>query len=82
MKTKLSNITNTKILSKEDQKSINGGIWGSNNCLITGCHSHYPGDIGGGFVGREGGPCAIATPTGQDCIGTVRNGQCCIGSFN
>lgn len=83
MKTKLSNISNTKILSKEDQKNITGGIWGSTNCLITGCHEHYPGSEFDGIVGfEEGGPCAIASPEGQSCIGTLRQGKCCIGSFN
>lgn len=82
MKTKLSNITNTKILSKEDQKNITGGIWGSSNCLVTGCHDHYPGFPDTGFIGFDGGPCAIETPTGQSCVGTARNGKCCIGSFN
>ncbi len=82
MKNEFLNSKNVNILSKKAQKNVQGGLWGSSNCLLTGCHAHYPGSPDDGIVGRDGGPCAIATPTGQSCIGTARNGKCCIGSFN
>ncbi len=79
MKTKLVNIENAKILTKEEQVSVKGGFWGGGTeCDITGCYAAYP-NGGQGFVGREGGPCALDTHDDMACIGTVRNGLCCIG---
>ncbi|WP_299833941.1 hypothetical protein [uncultured Tenacibaculum sp.] len=81
MKKEFLKLQNTKILSKKKQRNIQGGIWGSSNCTATGCVArHHAG--GNGFVGFEGGPCALDAPTPESCIGTVRNGLCCIGSFN
>ncbi|CAM1341257.1 hypothetical protein [Tenacibaculum amylolyticum] len=77
MKTKLSKIANATILSRKDQKKIKGGFFGgSTECMVTGC------DHGRGFVGFEGGPCGLESPADEVCIGIVRNGKCCIGSFN
>ncbi|WP_442264842.1 hypothetical protein ACSIGC_10850 [Tenacibaculum sp. ZS6-P6] len=81
MKKEFLKLQNTKILSKKQQRTIQGGIWGSSNCTATGCvASHHAG--GQGFIGSEGGTCVLDAPAGESCIGTVRNGLCCIGSFN
>ncbi|TYP73550.1 hypothetical protein [Aquimarina intermedia] len=69
MKTRFLNIDNAKVLCKKEQQLINGGS-SSSECLFTGCFDN--------FVGFEGGPCALETPTPQSCTGIVRNGECCI----
>lgn len=77
MKNQFLSIMNAKVLSKKEQKNIQGGIWGSGgSCMVTGC------DHGRAFVGFEGGPCGLESPTPESCVGTVRNGKCCIGSFH
>ncbi len=60
-----------KKLSKTAQKAINGGTCPS-NCQFTGCFSNFIG------LPVNGSPCALLTPAGQNCPGTVSNGQCCL----
>jgi hypothetical protein len=64
---KLANLKGVKALDKQKQRTINGG--GLNDCP-SGCFSLY-------FQG-PGNQCAVPSPSGMACFGTIQNGQCCL----
>lgn len=68
-------VDKSQILSKEAQKQVLGGSWGS-QCVPGTCHE--PQFLVG--EGEFGGVCAIADPApdGGICFGKIENGLCCI----
>ncbi|SEM26598.1 hypothetical protein SAMN04487910_4584 [Aquimarina amphilecti] len=70
MKKMMNSISGIKTLSKSSQKEIKGGMLGLSDCQ-RGCHRFYLVDI-------DGVNCAVPSPSGAVCFGTVQNGQCCI----
>jgi len=70
MKKKIHSISGIKTLSKSSQKQITGGMPGLSDC-VSRCYRFYLSDIGGVT-------CAVPSPSGAVCFGSIRNGQCCI----
>ncbi|WP_298548901.1 hypothetical protein [uncultured Aquimarina sp.] len=70
MKKMINSIPGAQKLSKSSQKEIQGGMPGLSDC-VRGCYRFYLVDI-------DGVNCAVPSPSGAVCFGTVRNNQCCI----
>ncbi|MBQ4822750.1 hypothetical protein [Aquimarina sp. MMG016] len=69
MRKSMLKIEGIQKLSKNSQSKINGGATLSD--CPRGCFSPYLSDINGTF-------CAIPSPSGAVCFGTIRNDKCCL----
>lgn len=70
MKKRIYAISGVKPLSKSSQKQIYGGMPSSSDCFSK-CFPLYFSDI-------DGTMCAIFSPSGEICYGTIRYDDCCI----
>ncbi|WP_343914800.1 hypothetical protein [Aquimarina litoralis] len=70
MKKRIYAISEVKTLSKSSQKQISGGMSGSAD-YFSKCFPLYLSDI-------DGTMCAIFSPSGEICYGTIRYDECCI----
>ncbi len=70
MKKMINSIPGAQKLSKSSQKEIKGGMPGLSDC-VRGCYRFYIADSGSNA-------CAVPSPSGAVCFGTVQNNQCCI----
>lgn len=78
MKKSLLKIAGSTEIQKVAQKSLNGGLSLTpvlSDCQ-SGCYSLY--FCPGGGSGGNGHPCAVPSPSGAACFGTIQNGKCCI----
>lgn len=69
MKNKFLNSKNIQVLSRDSQRKVNGGM--SLSDCPTGCFQFFFSDI-------DGTVCAVPSPSGKICRGTVQNNQCCL----
>ncbi len=68
MKKSIMKIDGVQKLTKTSQKQISGGM--VSDC-ISGCYRSYLSDVDGNF-------CAVPSPSGAICFGTIQDEQCCI----
>ena len=74
MKKAFLKINGISVISKKDQKIIKGG----RDFEISDCPSGCFGLYFCQFDCAEGERCAVPSPSGQACFGTISSGQCCL----
>lgn len=70
MKKMINSISGIQKLSKSAQKEIHGGMPSLSDCP-SGCFDLFLSDVLGRF-------CAVPSPSGAVCFGTIQNEKCCV----